>query len=209
MSAFLAVHSTLQTMCALFGETSVRGIARVGGEEPEAGRIFVGHNLDPLDHQTGVAPEHHHLADAGVRQATSTSRRPPSRSWGSIKSPYTQRIRKSYGRALPSWRSMTLSRYPAGLLDCGFLAEDAVIGYAESEHAEEWRAERIEWGKAIPVRRRFPLRNSPVAKRLGVAAKQCTEFPCQLQKISTHTCVHCTKYRVSRPKQRVAQVHCQ
>ena len=26
------------------------------------GGIFVGHDLDPLDYQTGVAPEHHHLA---------------------------------------------------------------------------------------------------------------------------------------------------
>ena len=32
---------------------------------------------------------------------------------------------------------------------------------------------------------------------------------CQLHKISTHTCVRCTKHGVFRQKQRVAQVHCQ
>ena len=35
------------------------------------------------------------------------------------------------------------------------------------------------------------------------------ELTCQLHNISTHTCVHCTKHGGFRPKQRVAQVHCQ
>ncbi len=34
-------------------------------------------------------------------------------------------------------------------------------------------------------------------------------FTCQLHNISTQTCVRCTKHGVFRPKQRVAQVHCQ
>ena len=32
---------------------------------------------------------------------------------------------------------------------------------------------------------------------------------CQLHKISPHMCVHCAKYGIFRPKQRVAHVHCQ
>ena len=35
------------------------------------------------------------------------------------------------------------------------------------------------------------------------------ERTCQLHKISPHMCVHCAKYGIFRPKQRVAHVHCQ
>ena len=34
----------------LVGEASIHGIVRVGGEEPEPGRTFAAHDLDPLDH---------------------------------------------------------------------------------------------------------------------------------------------------------------
>ena len=39
--------------------------------------------------------------------------------------------------------------------------------------------------------------------------RQYKLFPCQLHNISIQTCVRCTKHGVFRPKQRVAQVHCQ
>ena len=46
------------------------------------------------------------------------------------------------------------------------------------------------------------------ARDRGEGGRQ-SKGTCQLHEMPIHTCVRCTKYGVFRPKQRVAQVHCQ
>ena len=91
-------------------EARVRGIVRVGGDQPETRRFIIGrvatHDLDVLHHQPDAVPEHEGLARGGSRRETSTTIRSPSLSSGSMEFPRTLRMRRLSGSAPASWRIM-------------------------------------------------------------------------------------------------------
>ena len=49
----------------VFGEACIGFVRGVGGDQPEPGRLGVGQDLDPLDHEAGAVPQHRRLAGAG------------------------------------------------------------------------------------------------------------------------------------------------
>ena len=57
----------------VLGKACVGFVRGVGGDQPEPGRLGVGQDLDPLDHEAGAVPQHRRLSGAGGAAGTQTS----------------------------------------------------------------------------------------------------------------------------------------